>query len=1099
MSGDLAKVNEALRHQSYLGGSAPSEADRAQLEKIFGSDMRTLQWAGRLAAYYPHERAAIAGGKLGGATKVPEPKCDLGDRNVGGCEGCVDKTPIDKLEDEKRIGKWTTKHVRQSFVDFFVKKKGLTFVPSSPVVPLNDPTLLFTNAGMNQFKPQFLGTVEPGTPEASWKGASNSQKCIRAGGKHNDLDDVGKDTYHHTFFEMLGNWSFGDYFKKETIAWAWELLTEEYKIPKDRLYVTYFHDDDSGLEPDFETRDIWKQYVDESRILKGSMGDNFWEMGDTGPCGPCTEIHYDRIGGRDASERVNCEPGDPMVIEVWNLVFIQFNREAPGPKGLRPLPAKHVDTGMGLERITSVMQGVYSNYDTDGFWRIFAAIQKATGCKTPYHSAGVTDDVIIAYRVIADHARTISVSLADGGVPDKEGRGFVLRRIIRRAVRFGKEFMGAPVGFFAALIPAVAEELGSFFLELKKEGVVERLQAIILDEEKAFDKTWKTGMKHFEDALKRAGPGKVIAGEDAWILHDRYGFPVDLTQLMAEKGGCPEPFVDMPGFKKQKEDQQGAGGDRVAAKMALSVFQIDELQKRGVPGTTDDAKYVWEKKEAKVVAILDKLTNSLTDSMAQPSAAALKKAKEDAKKAKKGKDDGKKDKKAKEVEKDDGPDISKEYGVVLLDSTNFYYESGGQIYDTGVIKGKDFEFKVERLPAATGGYICHVGHLTKGEVKVGDTVTLDVDYARRLDVGSNHTATHELNRCLREVLERKGAGHVQVNQKGSLVEAETLRFDFSWNDKLTPEQLADTEKELQKSIDEGRKIYTATLPLKEAQNFFGLRQMFGEKYPDPVRVVSVGADIEEVRKDPQNSKWIDYSLEFCGGTHLTTLKDCQSAVITSEESLMRGIRRMTVQTRAGAKAAIEAADKLEKEHDAIMALPETIQDIADKIKKMSVHNKTVGDTQMPLIRKVKLREKMDSEIKELHSKEKKLTAEKSTEAAALGVELGKKAKSEGKKFVAEAFDKFGDQVVFLQAVADGVLKEHGECGVLLLGKDDKKGKTTVLSVMPPPLVGAGKSAVDWVKATCGKGGGKKDKAQMGIAAKDTDAALDKAKQFGASF
>eukprot|EP00756_Hemistasia_phaeocysticola_P005432 Hpha_TRINITY_DN13324_c0_g1::TRINITY_DN13324_c0_g1_i1::g.95288::m.95288/K01872/AARS, alaS; alanyl-tRNA synthetase len=1081
MSGDLAKLNETLRHQSYLSGNAPSEVDRAQIEKLFGSDMRVLQWAGRVAAYYPHERAAIAGGKAGGV-----PKCDLGDRNIGGCEGCVDKTPIEKLEDPKRIGKWTTANVRKSFVDFFVQKKGLTFVPSSPVVPHSDPTLLFTNAGMNQFKPQFLGTVEPGTPEASWKGASNSQKCIRAGGKHNDLDDVGKDTYHHTFFEMLGNWSFGDYFKKEAISWAWELLTEVYKIPKDRLYVTYFHDDDSGLPPDFETRDIWKQYVEESRILKGSMGDNFWEMGDTGPCGPCTEIHYDRIGGRDASERVNAEPGDPMVIEVWNLVFIQFNREKPGPEGLRPLPAKHVDTGMGLERIASVLQGVYSNYNTDAFWRIFAAIQKATGYKTPYHSADVSDDVVISYRVIADHARTISVSLADGGVPDKEGRGFVLRRIIRRAVRFGKEFMNAPVGFFSEIIPSVSEELGSFFPELKAPGTVDRLKAIILDEEKAFDKTWKTGLKHFADALARAGPGKTISGEDAWILHDRYGFPVDLTQLMAEKHDCPEPFVDMVGFKKQKETQQGTGGDRVAAKMALSTFHIDELQKRGVPSTKDEGKYVWEEKEAKVVAILNKLQDTLTDSMAQPSAADLKKAKDSAKKEKKGKGD-------------DGADVSKEYMVLLLDSTNFYYESGGQIFDVGDIKGKGFEFKVERVPAATGGYICHVGHLTKGEVKVGDTVKLQVNYNRRLDVGSNHTATHELNRCLREVLERRGAGHVQVNQKGSLVEPDALRFDFSWNEKLTPEQLADTEAELNKSIGEKRKVYTADLALKEAQGFFGLRQMFGEKYPDPVRVVSIGADIEEVRKDPKNPKWVNFSLEFCGGTHLKSLEECQSAVITSEESLMRGIRRMTVQTRSGAKAAIEAARKLEEEYSKIDQLPENFQSIGEKIKKMSVLNKTAGDTTMPLVKKIKLREKMDVAIKSLYAKEKKLIADVSAEAATLGAQLGQKAKSDGKKFVAEALDKFGDQVVFLQAVADGVQKEHPECAVLLLGKDAAKGRATVLSVLPPPLVKAGKSAVDWVKATCGKGGGKKDKAQMGIKADEADAALQKAIAFAGSF
>eukprot|EP01062_Namystynia_karyoxenos_P067220 TRINITY_DN6111_c0_g1_i1.p1 TRINITY_DN6111_c0_g1~~TRINITY_DN6111_c0_g1_i1.p1 ORF type:complete len:1093 (+),score=449.20 TRINITY_DN6111_c0_g1_i1:97-3375(+) len=1083
--GDLAGLNALLQTQPYVGGFTPSEADRKQIEALFGDHMSVLRWAGRMAAYYPVERAAIASGKRG-HVDAAAPK--IGDRDIGGVEGCVDGTSLDKLENPSRIGKWTTRGVRKTFVDFNVKK-GCTFVPSSPVVPLNDPTLLFTNAGMNQFKPNFLGTVEPGTEAASWKGATNSQKCIRAGGKHNDLDDVGKDTYHHTYFEMLGNWSFGDYFKKETIAWAWELLTEVYKIPKDRLYVTYFHDDESGLEPDFETKEIWKKYVDEKRILKGSMGDNFWEMGDTGPCGPCTEIHYDRIGGRDATDRVNAEPGDPMVIEIWNLVFIQFNREKPGPDGLRKLPARHVDTGMGLERIASVLQGVYSNYNTDAFWGIFKAIQEATGFKHAYHSYEISSDEVIAYRVIADHARTISVAITDGGVPDSDGRGFVLRRVIRRAVRFGKEFLNAPLGFFAALVPAVAQELGDFFPEMLAPGNVQRVQDIILLEEKAFDKTWKAGLKHFQDAFKKVqASGGVIKGDDAWILHDRHGFPVDLTQLMAEKSGCPPPFVDMEGFLKAKEEQQGTGGDKKSHKTYLSTFHIDELQKQGVPATLDESKYKWEKKTAKVVGILDKLNETLVQELSAPPQDKLKAAAAAAKKDKKGK----KAPTPGAEEDESGGGIEKEYMCVLVDATNFYYESGGQIWDTGAIVGKDFRVQVTRVPAAMGGYICHVGLIEKGTVKVGAEVELQPDYERRLDIGSNHTATHELNRALREVLERKGGGVLQVNQKGSLVEPAALRFDFSWSEKLSVKQIEDTEETLNRSITDGRKVYSADLPLAEAKNFYGLRQMFGEKYPDPVRVVSIGAPLDEVRKDPQNPKWVDYSLEFCGGTHLETLKDCQRAVIVSEDALMQGIRRMSVITRGAAAAAVDLLKSLEQEHDVVMALPADISNIDDKIKKLSVHNKKVGESQIPLTGKVRLRDRMEEEIKQLHADKKVLLAKLKAEAQAKGAELGKEASGAGRNYVATQFD---GGVEVLQAVCDGIAQAHPACGVFLVSADG--AKAIAFCVMSAPQVKAGKSAVEWVKAAVGRGGGKADKAQMGFGGKECASVLSKAQQWAA--
>lgn len=375
----------------------------------------------------------------------------------------------------------TAKQIRSIFIDFFVEKLNHTYVHSSSTIPLDDPTLLFANAGMNQFKPIFVGTVDPASDMAKWKRAVNSQKCIRAGGKHNDLDDVGKDVYHHTFFEMLGNWSFGDYFKTEVCTWAWQLLTDHYKIPKDRLYVTYFGGEPSaGLDPDLECKQLWLNLgVPEDHILPGNMKDNFWEMGDTGPCGPCSEIHFDRIGNRNAAHLVNMD--DPDVLEIWNLVFMQFNREAD--KSLRTLPQKHIDCGMGLERLVSVIQGKRSNYDTDLFVPLFKAIEERSGVQRPYKGLLGEEDVgkvDMAYRVIADHIRTLTIALSDGGRPDNVGRGYVLRRILRRGIRFASENLNAQPGFFSGLVDTVCEILGDFFPEVNKDR-----QAIkdVIDEE----------------------------------------------------------------------------------------------------------------------------------------------------------------------------------------------------------------------------------------------------------------------------------------------------------------------------------------------------------------------------------------------------------------------------------------------------------------------------------------------------------------------------------------------------------------------------------------------------------------------------------------
>eukprot|EP01099_Mayorella_cantabrigiensis_P004222 TRINITY_DN3168_c0_g1_i1.p1 TRINITY_DN3168_c0_g1~~TRINITY_DN3168_c0_g1_i1.p1 ORF type:complete len:462 (+),score=118.76 TRINITY_DN3168_c0_g1_i1:75-1460(+) len=449
---------------------------------------------------------------------------------------------------------WDVKKVRQQFIDFFISKEHL-FVPSSPVVPHDDPTLLFANSGMNQFKPIFLGVLEPNSPMLSWKRAANSQKCIRAGGKHNDLDDVGKDSYHHTFFEMLGNWSFGDYFKQEAIDWAWELLTKVYKLDSSRLYATYFAGDQTTkppLQPDLESRALWLRYLPENRVLPYGMKENFWEMGDQGPCGPCTEIHYDRIGGREVPQLVNAD--DPTLIEIWNLVFMQFLREAD--RSLSPLPAKHVDTGMGLERLTSVLQNKMSNYDTDIFLPLFAEIEKLAKVRGYTGKYGVDDPekIDMAYRVVADHIRTLTFAVCDGAFPAAEGRNYVLRRITRRAIRYGREILKADKGFFHKLVPYVINLMKDFFPELSQAG--DRVQDVIKAEEELFNRTFEKGLLklHRMTVKLQAKESKVLSGAYAFKLYGTYGFPFDLTERILEEKY--QMTVDSREFYKLLEEEK---------------------------------------------------------------------------------------------------------------------------------------------------------------------------------------------------------------------------------------------------------------------------------------------------------------------------------------------------------------------------------------------------------------------------------------------------------------------------------------------------------------------------------------------------------------
>ncbi|EJD02604.1 uncharacterized protein FOMMEDRAFT_167809 [Fomitiporia mediterranea MF3/22] len=834
-------------------------------------------------------------------------------------------------------GDWSSRKVRQTFFDYF-KERGHTYVQSSSTIPYEDPTLLFANAGMNQFKAIFLGTVDPNSEMAKWKRVFNSQKCIRAGGKHNDLDDVGKDSYHHTFFEMLGNWSFGDYFKKDAITFSWQLLTEVYGLPKDRLYVTYFEGDPkNGLEPDDEAREYWKaQGLPDSHILTGNAKDNFWEMGATGPCGPCSEIHYDRIGGRNAAHLVNQD--DPNVLEIWNNVFIQFNRESDG--SLRPLPAKHVDTGMGFERLVSVIQDRSSNYDTDIFEPLFKRIHELTGVR-PYEGRFGKDDedgVDMAYRVVADHVRTLSFALADGGVPNNVGRGYVLRRILRRGARYARKKLGVQIGsFFSSLVPTVVEQLGDVFPELHKR--TDEIKEILDEEEESFARTLDRGEKLFEQYASKAlqSPSKTLNGEDVWRLYDTFGFPVDLTLLMAEELGLG---IDQEGFDKAqaKSKEASKGGVKKGDKdlVKLDVHDIASLDKNDtVPKTNDDAKFNLGNITATVKAIYhDKSFVNHTGAISEDTT----------------------------------------FGIIL-DKTNFYAEAGGQEYDTGSITIDGVaEFEVTNVQSYSG-YVLHTGILKYGRLSVGDEVIATYDELRRWPLRNNHTATHILNFSLREVL----GDH--IDQKGSLVAPTKLRFDFSHKSQISPTELQKIEDMSIDWIKRDVKVFSKELDLKSGYKIPGLRAVFGEAYPDPVRVVTLEYDVEEIAKDLENSKWRKTSIEFCGGTHVAKTGDIKGFVIVEESGIAKGIRRVTAVTGH------EAAD--------VTRQAKTFTATLDKIEKASGKEKDVmlktfqvelGQADISVLKKNELRDRLaairkafDKQTKEREQALQKAEIEKLTE------------------------------------------------------------------------------------------------------------------------
>lgn len=957
----------------------------------------------------------------------------------------------------------TSKEIRQQFLDFFIEKYEHKYVHSSPVIPHDDPTLLFANAGMNQFKPIFLGTVDPSSDAAKYKRVVNSQKCIRAGGKHNDLDDVGKDVYHHTYFEMLGNWSFGDFFKNEICHWAWELLTEVFKLPSDRLYVTYFGgNSEFGLEPDDECRQIWKEVgVPDERILPFGMKDNFWEMGETGPCGPCSEIHFDRIGGRDAKDLVNADI--PDVLEIWNLVFIQFNRENDG--SLRPLPKKHVDTGMGLERLVSVIQNKPSNYDTDMFVPLFDAIQMATGAPAYAGKVGSEDvtGIDMAYRVLADHARTLTIALADGGRPDNTGRGYVLRRILRRAVRYATEKLGAKPGMFANLVPVVISILGDIFPELKKDS--QTIIDIINDEETQFLKTLNRGRLLLERAVKKL-ESDILPGDIAWRLYDTYGFPFDLTQLMVEEQGFK---IDIPGYEEAKKQAQlisQAKGEGTIDEIRLDVHAISELQSKGVPATNDLPKYSYR-------SVTDDPDSKYEFDECFGTVLALRIKKQFTDQVENGQECG-----------------------IILDQTSFYAESGGQIYDLGFMvkeDDEDTEFVLKDVQLQ-GGYVVHIGTLC-GTLKVGDKLKLIIDEERRKQVMNNHTGTHVLNFALRKALAS------DCDQKGSLVAPDRLRFDFTNKGAMSISQVKEAELVANEVIKKNEEVYAKDSPLPYAKAIKGLRAVFGEVYPDPVRVVSIGIPVDDLLSDPSGPGGTATSVEFCGGTHLKRSGHIGDFVISSEEAIAKGIRRIVALTGPEATKAIKRAELLQNEVENVKNLISdrnkaiTEKDIVKKIVELT---EEISQSNISYWKKDELRSNLKNLKKQLDDLDR-------ANKAAVVQTIAEEAKHmfqgdyKNKSYVVHEF-KAGFNAKALDAALKQVKAFSPDTAAMFFTRDVESEKILCMSSVSQSTTSKGLKANEWVQQVSqvigGKGGGKPESAQAtGTNASALSEAMNLAKKF----
>lgn len=818
----------------------------------------------------------------------------------------------------------TSNEIRQQFLDFFVNK-GHKLVPSAPVVPQGDPTLLFTNAGMNQFKDVFLGI---GTRD--YKRAVDTQKCIRVSGKHNDLEEVGYDTYHHTFFEMLGNWSFGDYYKREAIQWAWELLTEVWKLPKERLWATVFRTDD-------EAYNLWKEVTDinPSHILRFDEKDNFWEMGETGPCGPCSEIHINLSDDFENPAWVNA--GKPECIEIWNLVFIQYNRDENGI--LHELPAKHVDTGMGFERITAVLQGKKSNYDTDIFTPIINSIENLSGLKYNYNLPAedrtTEGQINIAMRVIADHIRTLTFAIADGAVPSNDGRGYVLRRLLRRASRYGRK-INLKEPFLYKLVDIVVKNFSNVFPEIKENQ--SKIEKIIKAEEESFNITLDRGIELFENLIGKLKEKnqKVIPGEEVFKLYDTYGFPVDLTNVMARENGFT---IDENRFNQLMEEQKERA--RKSTKEKLTAANI-------IINTTDDFE------------ILSNIPTEFT-----------------------GYDELKSEAEIIGIKNEDGKSF------IILNKSPFYVESGGQVNDTGSIITNDTHLSVINL-LKINNQIIHVVENEAGiKINLGEKVIAEVDEKRRWDIMRNHSATHFLHKALREIL----GSHVQ--QSGSYVGPDRLRFDFSHFQKLTDSELDAIESLINEKLRENLPlIHHRDVPFEEAKNM-GALMFFGDKYGDKVNVVQFG----------------NFTMEFCGGTHVKNSSQIGLLKIVNESSIASGIRRIEAVTGAGVEKFIKEQETKIKHKD------ELYEKLLEEKKKLEKE-----------LSELKFKEKLNviesitknsSDVNGIKIYKGKVNAENMDELKLMGDELRNKIKTGIGLLISEIEGKVGIVCI----VTDDLIKE----------------------------------------------------------------------------
>ncbi len=765
-----------------------------------------------------------------------------------------------------------SKQIRQTFLDFFASK-GHQIVPSAPMVIKNDPTLMFTNAGMNQFKDLFLGNSPIVYPRIA-----DTQKCLRVSGKHNDLEEVGVDTYHHTMFEMLGNWSFGDYFKKDAIAWAWELLTDVYKIDKSRLYVTVFEGDTSeNLAFDQEAYDTWKELIDPSRIINGNKKDNFWEMGDTGPCGPCSEIHVDI---RSEEERVRIDGKElvnashPQVIEIWNNVFMEFNRKADG--SLEKLPAQHVDTGMGFERLCVVLQGKQSNYDTDVFQPLISFLENLSG-KT--YKSNEKDD--IAMRVIADHIRTISFAIADGQLPSNNKAGYVIRRILRRAVRYGYTFLGLKEPFMYTMVDTLADQMGVQFPELNAQrGLIKN---VMHEEEQSFLRTLETGINRFNDFVAKNTNHDQVPGDFAFELFDTYGFPIDLTELMAREQNLA---VDMISFNENLQKQ------KARSRSAAVVEAGDWI----VLSEDDDEEFIgYDYLEAQV-----KITRY------------------------------------REVTAK-----GKKQFQLIFNITPFYAESGGQVGDSGILKDGNeiiniFDTKREH------GVIVHFADRLPSNIQ--STFKAEVHQGKRVSTMRNHTATHLMHAALRKVL------GTHVEQKGSLVNDQHLRFDFSHFAKLSREETRQIEALVNEQIRANIIRDIQVLPIEEARKT-GAMALFGEKYGDLVRVVTFDKS---------------YSVELCGGTHVSATGQIGYFKIVSESAVAAGVRRIEAITGEAADLQIlEDANLVEQIKEVLKGAKDPLKGIQQILDEKQELEKKLEQLQRE--KAGQIRKSLDSKIEQAGS------------------------------------------------------------------------------------------------------------------------------------